>query len=392
MTEEGKASRHYGLDWLRIGAFAILILYHTALYFSPHLWVVNAAHTQRWLVYPLAAVSPWRLMVLFAVSGYASAVMIDKAQHLGRFFKERSSRLLIPLLFGITIIVPPQSWVRLVTENHYSGSLPSFWLRDDFRFGTYLGHTLPHWEHLWFLGYLWAYTALLVAVLAWVPRARTWLQRAADWLADGYRLALVPIAVLITARLGILKFFPVQSGMFDDWIGHAHYLPAFLLGYVLATHAGLWTAVRRNWRVSAIASALAFVFYAATLATHGSIEAMSMGALVAENATDTVMAWAMLPVALWLADTLFNHDHPWRKTLARAIFPAYIVHQTVIVLMGWYLLRYSIAALPAYFLILTAVIATSAFAYLAGSRFSWLGPLLGLAGKQKSVKAEHVLV
>ncbi len=392
MAKEIEARRHYGLDWLRIGAFAILILYHTALYFSPHPWVVNAAVAQEWLVYPLAAISPWRLMVLFAVSGFASAAMIGKARNLGQFFKERSSRLLIPLLFGITVIVPPQSWVRLLMENHYQGSFPSFWLHDDFRFGDYFGHTLPHWEHLWFLGYLWAYTAVLAAALAFAPRTRAWLTNAADWLAEGYRLLLFPITVLITARLAIIKFLPVHSGMFDDWIGHAHYIPAFLLGFVLATHAGLWDAVRRTWHIATVASALAYGAYVVVIAAHGSAAGTAAPSLVLENAVDTVMAWAMLPVALYLADTALNRDHPWRETLARAIFPAYLLHQTVIVLLGWYFLRFSIGMLPAYLIILTAVIAVSALVYAVASRVNWLGPLLGLTSKQSTVKIKPALV
>ena len=37
------AGRHYGMDWLRIGAFALLILYHIGMYFVPWDWHVKIA-------------------------------------------------------------------------------------------------------------------------------------------------------------------------------------------------------------------------------------------------------------------------------------------------------------------------------------------------------------
>ena len=77
-VETGRIGRHFGLDWLRIGAFAILILYHIGLYFAPGHWLVKSAEIEPWVAYPIAAISPWRLMIIFAVSGFASAAMLQR--------------------------------------------------------------------------------------------------------------------------------------------------------------------------------------------------------------------------------------------------------------------------------------------------------------------------
>ncbi|MGH2266398.1 hypothetical protein ACQ1Z3_14990, partial [Enterococcus faecalis] len=84
--------------------------------------------------------------------------------------RQRSVRLLVPLAVGVAIIVPPQSWVELVTQHGYRGSFATFWLRDYFLFGRLAGIGLPALNHLWFVLYLWLYTvvlALLVAVVRW---------------------------------------------------------------------------------------------------------------------------------------------------------------------------------------------------------------------------------
>ena len=100
-------ARNYGLDWLRIGAFALLILFHICLYFGPGHWIVKSPREVAWVAWPVAAIVPWRLTVLFAVSGSATAAMMQRYATLGGFLAERTRRLLVPLLFGMLAIVPP---------------------------------------------------------------------------------------------------------------------------------------------------------------------------------------------------------------------------------------------------------------------------------------------
>ena len=67
--------RHYGMDWLRIGAFGLLILYHIGMVFVPWGFQVKTAHPLAWAEIPMLLTSPWRLTLLFVVSGYASRAL-----------------------------------------------------------------------------------------------------------------------------------------------------------------------------------------------------------------------------------------------------------------------------------------------------------------------------
>src|SRR3546814_1676712 len=62
-------NRHYGMDWLRIGAFALLIFYHIGMYFVPWGWHVKTPHPMDWVQIPMMATNRWRLPLLFLVSG-----------------------------------------------------------------------------------------------------------------------------------------------------------------------------------------------------------------------------------------------------------------------------------------------------------------------------------
>src|SRR3546814_7430392 len=90
-------NRHYGMDWLRIGAFALLIFYHIGMYFVPWGWHVKTPHPMDWVQIPMMATNSWRLPLLFLVSGYASAALFAKLGGVGPFLRSRSARLLIPL-------------------------------------------------------------------------------------------------------------------------------------------------------------------------------------------------------------------------------------------------------------------------------------------------------
>ena len=43
-----------------------------------------------------------------------------------RWFGSRSKRLLLPLLFGMAVIVPPQSYFEVVQQHGYGGSYLDF--------------------------------------------------------------------------------------------------------------------------------------------------------------------------------------------------------------------------------------------------------------------------
>src|SRR4051812_3597789 len=112
--------RHYGMDWLRVGAFALLILYHVGMVFVPWGFHIKTAEPLVWAEIPMFLTNPWRLSLLFVVSGYASRALVMKSPSVGAFLRSRNARLLIPLAFGVTVVVPPQPWIELVAQHGYT--------------------------------------------------------------------------------------------------------------------------------------------------------------------------------------------------------------------------------------------------------------------------------
>jgi membrane protein DedA with SNARE-associated domain len=67
--------------------------------------------------------------------------------------------------------------------------------------------------------------------------------------------------------------------------------------------------------------------------------------------------------------------------LAEAVFPFYIVHQTIIVMVGWWLLQGQVAALSSFLVLLAATVTGCWLFYGIGRSIGWLRPLIGLQRK-----------
>ncbi len=368
-------ARHFGLDWLRIGAFALLILYHIRLYFAPGPWIVKSPQPVAWVAWPIAAVVPWRLTLLFAISGYATAAMMARTPAPLAFLRDRSLRLLIPLLFAMLVIVPPQDWVRF----EVGGIDHSYWqylTRDLFSFRVRMGVFLPNWEHLWFLPRLLAYTAIVTAGIVAVPGWKARVTPAVDWLARDGRLLYVPF-------VAIIGLFLAGGKLHLGWlVENADYFPAFVLGFAYAHFPVIRQAFARlfPFALAVTLVALAGIFWrmATPPAEIGRLAA------VAGIGAEYLMSWAMMPVLFQLAETLLDRDHRLRAPLSAAVFPAYLVHQSVIVLTGWNLTQRGITGLPALLAMLGCVLLGCYLAWRLARASAVAGYLLGMPHKPQA--------
>lgn len=373
-----RGSRHFGMDWLRIGAFGILIFHHIGMVFAPWKWVVKASPTSMAFVPPMALVMPWRLALLFAVSGYASRKLMDRTGSIAAFLRSRSRRLLIPLAFGMLTIVPIEMWVR-VSEHGYVGPFVPFWEHDYWRSGTYFAVAFPSWEHLWFIVYLWAYTMVAGAVVATGVGVKRWI----PWASDGIRLLLYPAAALGVMKVGMMFLITEQRGLLTDWVGHAEFVPLFAFGYILAGNPTLWPALHRVTKLALALAAAAgaivvtgeFLFPGDTVPPH---ELMML-----DRYARAGMAWWMTIALFALADRYLDRDHRLRRPLARAVFPAYILHHPVIVLTAWLTLPLGMSHPAEFALLLAAAVSVCALGYLLGERVPLVGELIGVPGPDK---------
>lgn len=336
--------RRYDLDWLRIGAFGLLILYHVGMFYVTWDWHVKSSRASETIEPLMMLTNPWRLTLLFLVAGAASRFMWDKMSA-GRFTWARMGRLWPPLLLAVFVVVPPQAYYEIVEAvramppemaAQYAGAVDNFYVRYVTASGNWCDSdgclVTPTYNHMWFVAYLILYTLLLLVFAPLIKRA----PKALSALIAGPLLILTPWLFMAALRVTLFPIFDTTHALIDDWYTHALSLSAFLFGFAIAKHQPFFDAcVRWRWRALAIALAA----WAALI---------TYFALAGENPPDWLRtifrcvreldAWTAIVAAIGFAHKHLAHaDGPVRRVLTQAIFPFYLIHQTIIVVAGHYL-------------------------------------------------------
>jgi glucan biosynthesis protein C len=382
LFKEDLGQRRYDLDWVRIGAFMLLILYHVGMYYVTWDWHVKSPHASADIEPLMMLTSPWRLSLLFLVSGVATGYLLARqgAQH---FLSQRSTRLLIPLVFGMLVIVPPQSYLEVVEKVKYAGSYAEFFrlyitgFHGFCRGGDCL--IMPTWNHLWFVAYLWVYTVVLYLGVRLAPPVIPWLRRFAERRLSGAGILLWPLAYLCAIRLGLAPRFPATHALVGDWYNHAMYFGVFLLGFSLAGARAAWdTLERARWLTLGLA-VLGWAFLSAYFAAYSDDAAIPPADLrLFARAIYGAEQWLAIAAVVGFAHRHLTHDSAARRYLTTAIFPVYILHQTVIVVVA-HALKPSHLYPPVEGVVLVLVTVAMCFlGYEAIRRVRLLRPLFGL--------------
>jgi len=379
--------RRIDLDWVRILAFGLLIFFHVGMYYVTWGWHVKSPFASHAIEPLMMLSSPWRLSLLFFVSGCATAFLHRKSSE--GFVRSRTRRLLIPLALGLWVIVPPQSWAE-VTEavGYHDGYLHFMSLYAQGYDGFCRDGCLriPTWNHLWFVAYLWFYT--MVASLGWWVVSRARMDRCSAALARllrGPGLIALPVAWIAALRLLLVARFPETHALVDDWFLHANYFSVFALGALLASEASVWEEIRRQrW----IALGLAIAGYAVVETWFAHYEALQSiaGLRTLQRVAYALDEWCAIVAALGFARQWNPADSRVRRYLTEAIFPFYIVHQTAIVLLAHFMKPLGLRPLVEGPLLVAATAAICFASFEVVRRVGWMRPLFGLAPKA-AVKA-----
>ncbi|CCE08967.1 conserved membrane hypothetical protein [Bradyrhizobium sp. STM 3843] len=380
------SERRIDLDWVRIGAFGLLIFYHVGMLYVSWGFHIKSAHRLVWLEPLMLFLNPWRLALLFLVSGVATRFMLGKYDRLA-LLRARSARLLIPLIFGMLVIVPPQAYDQVVESAGYPAGFLDFYLRHYLSFAVQFCPgpciVLPTWNHLWFVVYLWVYTVALLGVLAlWPPLADRLGTRLAAALAGPW-LLILPCLLFVVWRLALFPNFPSTHALFGDWYNHADYATAFLIGFLLARQDSVWSELeRQRWATLAVAagSFTVFILLRAGLgATLAPPPALKISAGVAYGCYQ----WLAMAAVLGQARRHFTADGPVRRYLTDAIFPYYIVHQTAIIMIAHALQGSGLSAGLEASIVIGGTVLVCVSTYEIVRRITWLRPLFGLRMEAK---------
>lgn len=341
-----KKIRRYDLDWARVMVFGLLILYHVGMFFVEWGWHVKNNELYPWLQWPMAFVNRWRLPILFVISGMGTYYALS-FRSWKQFVWERNKRLGIPLIFGMLLIVPPQVYYERLSNAQFTGSLIDF-LTSVAYSGIYPEGNFS-WHHLWFLPYLLVYSVVLAPLFIYLRRNPdnaflNWIRKN---LKNPNSLFLFIIPLYLFEAL-LEPFFPVTHALVDDWFALINFLFLFFYGFLLLSCGKFfWTALEKIKERALWIGILAF----ATLVFIWQFEDSILRHFT-EAGVAVLNMWAWILVILGYAAKYRNKPSRWLAYANRAVYPFYILHQTITVTIGYYLKDLELGFIPK-FIILT---------------------------------------
>ena len=365
------SARRADIDWIRVCAFGLLILYHVGLVYAPWDWHVHSPRTFEGLRYAALVTNPWRLTLLFFVSGAALRLMSGKLTPRA-VLKARLARLVPPFLFGVVVLTPPQAWIEAMEKGSWTGGLGAWWLTEFSPQGFINGIPL---NHLWFVLYIGVYSLAAIALLA-SPRLLAVLERGAARLLGGPRLLILPMVYLALVRQGLFAKYGLSNHLNTDWYNHAMSLAVFGLGFLTVRNTAIWRDFERfRWPALAVAAmALPALIRMEGIDPGGTLDG---GAL--KNAVYAIDQWATICAVLGFASRhLRQADGPALRYLTQAVFPCYLAHQTLLVAAAH---MTKAAGLPVEIeapLLIAVTLGGSLLVYEIVRRIDWARPLWGL--------------
>jgi peptidoglycan/LPS O-acetylase OafA/YrhL len=342
------SDRYDFLDWLRVIAIFVLLFFHTGMMFVGWGWHVVNEQTIHGLVIPMDISHRLRMPLLFVIAGAGMWFALRRRTG-GQLFKERTVRLLVPLVVGMFLIVPPQVFYERLFRGEWDGGYVRFLWERTLQFQPYPQGDFS-WHHLWFIVYLYVYVPLLLPAMLWWKRSAPGLQPG-PWL---YVLAL-PLGI----NEAVLKpLFPESHNLVSDWYVFNHYLLFTIYGFVLASMPNVWPWIATQ-RHRLMATGVAIYVIATILFTRDVIDRDTpIDAFIA-----TAFTWACVLAFIGYGHRHLSFSNPLLRWARDASYPIYILHQTIIVAIGYYVIQASWSPSVKYWTVLVATLVSCVLLY-----------------------------
>jgi peptidoglycan/LPS O-acetylase OafA/YrhL len=295
-----QANRRYDLDWVRVIAIGLLLLYHVAIGFQPWgIMIGFIANEKSWtaLWIPMTMLNVWRIPLLFFVSGMGVYFAIQNRSW-KQLIKERTSRILLPFMFGMMVIVP------------ISTGIWQYYYKMDI---TYNALTYNP-GHLWFLGNIFVYVVLWSPLFFYLRRNEN------SWLTCAIKRILShPLGLLLVIAAFVTEGQIVQPNPYElyavTWHGFFLGLLAFFFGFCFVLSGNPFWKMLLKWR-------WLFILTAGALYTYRLFQ-LQMHVPNHQLAVESNF-WILSVLAF--GHKYLNHPSKTLDYLSQAAYPVYILH------------------------------------------------------------------
>lgn len=345
--------RRRDLDWLRVLAILSVFVFHSTRFFDPWFWHVKNPITYRMVDVFQQFMTTWMMPFIFLISGASIFYAINKGGGTGTFFKDKALRLFVPLVVAVFTYAPLQVYLERITHGQFNGSFWAF-LPHYFE-GIYLGDGSAGnfafvGMHMWYVVFLLIYCVIFYPLFRWWKRSgRGVLDKIANVIASPWTTWLVLSLPFLTLHL----FVSDTDWEFGSGGWPFLYYPLFLIyGFIIASNERLQANVKQmRWYNLVLGTA--FITFFTILKANPSFTELD------DALGDTfwiLSACTLLPAFLGLGMQYLTFTNPFQKYASEAVMGFYILHQTVLLVIGYFVVDWTIPAFYKW-----AIIASTSF-------------------------------
>ena len=373
--------RRHDIDWLRVLAMLSVFLFHCARFFDYEDWHVKNLQTSFGFTVFVGILVQWIMPIFFVLSGQSTWFAL-RFRSAGQYIGERSKRLFIPLVFGIFVLIPPQVYIELVSHGRFVGSFFRFYPHYFDGFYGFGGNFAWMGLHLWFLLVLFLFSLATLPLLLFLRgegRSRFIQKMARVFEKPGAILLWVlPLAVME------FSFHPAGLGRRDmgGWNVFV-YLMFFLYGFLLASDEMYRRTVEKN-RVILLALALLTTLIGFYIRKSGIDPSFGSPGYLGISVFRTFNSWVWVLALLGIGSRYLTFRNRLLQYASEAVLPFYILHQSIIVVTGFFIINWSTPVFVKYLFLSTTsfVIIVLIYEYVV-RRLVFMRFLFGLKGQKK---------
>lgn len=339
-----RSVRQYEIDRLRIGATLVVFLYHSTRFFNLNGWFVKNATTYAWVEIWTVFAMNWLMPLFFIISGAGLFYAIKQNRSWSEFFRNKFMRLMVPVLVASVTHCILQVYLERLSHGHFSGSLVSF-LPEYFN-GVYLGVDVPGGNfafqglHLWYLLFLFVDGLICYRLFLWFKgRGSNFLRRVTAFLAvPGLMYLLFSIPLMVMFAFIPPAILNVGAG---DW-GFLYYLWFLISGFIIVSGKRLQQSIMCHRWMSLLLGVAFSVVYLFPLFSPSSMVPPNGILHWAHTFIYFLNAWCWLLAILGFGMRLLNYDGQLLQRANEGVLPFYILHQTVLVVIGYFVMTWEI--------------------------------------------------
>ncbi len=349
------SERRYDIDWLRfVGIIGVFFLHTLHFFDAGSEWHLINAQKSVFILVLRVFIDVWAMPLFFLLAGAGTWFALRKRDS-KTYVLERAKRLLVPFFtVGVFILLPPQLYFELVTHSNYTGTIwqlipPTF--DGPLRFMLVPNLFLNIWPgHLWFLEFLFEISIMTLPVLLYLrsDAGLRLIDRMAGWTNrwGGILLAFIPLALV---RIALAHFWSGEH----TWADLFYFAIFFLLGYIMPADQRFTESIKKHgWWCLGLGFILVCVY---------GVLALGLGLDVSDTTFSPMYAFFQSTVSLAnlcfvvfmlsLGAKYLNFNNKLLPYATEAVLPFYILHQTIILCVGWYVIRLNWGIWPKFLLI-----------------------------------------